>query len=83
MRSLSHSFDSIDHDLTDKSEIDQLLTLLSKYSYIFIRGFAKFRVKTGELEIRLKSKDKFVERGPYRSYLTSEGQRNYQRISGA
>ncbi|KAL0894307.1 hypothetical protein ABMA27_014304 [Loxostege sticticalis] len=59
-------FDNLNHDLTDQSQIDQLLTLLNKFSDLFTRGFAKSRVNTGTLEIRLKNKDKFVERRPYR-----------------
>ncbi|KAL0878503.1 hypothetical protein ABMA27_003597 [Loxostege sticticalis] len=59
-------FDNLNHDLTDQSQIDQLLTLLNKFCDLFTRGFAKSRVNTGTLEIRLKNKDKFVERRPYR-----------------
>lgn len=66
VQSNSPLFDDIDHDLTDETEIAQLLTLLKRYSDLFTRGFAKSRVNTGELEIRLKNKDKFVERRPYR-----------------
>ncbi|KAL0821689.1 hypothetical protein ABMA28_005121 [Loxostege sticticalis] len=53
-------------DLTDDSEIAQLRLLLNKYEHLFIRGYPKTRVNTGELEIRLKNPDKYVERRPYR-----------------
>ncbi|XP_059046035.1 uncharacterized protein LOC131841731 [Achroia grisella] len=66
IQSKSPLFDKIDHDLTDEHQINQLLTLLYKYSELFTRGYSKTRVKTGELEIRLKNKDKYVERRPYR-----------------
>lgn len=66
MRSSTELFDNINHDLTDLSEINQLMCLLNKYSAIFTRGFSKTRVNTGHLEIRLKNPDKFVERRPYR-----------------
>ncbi|XP_059045273.1 uncharacterized protein LOC131841058 [Achroia grisella] len=66
IQSKSPLFEKIDHDLTDEHQINQLLTLLYKYSELFTRGYSKTRVKTGELEIRLKNKDKYVERRPYR-----------------
>lgn len=66
MRSESPLFENLDHDLTNESQIELLLILLNKYSDIFTRGFATSRVNTGMLEIRLKNKDKFVERRPYR-----------------
>ncbi|CAH2092452.1 unnamed protein product [Euphydryas editha] len=66
IHSNSPLFDNLNHDLTDQSQIDQLLRLLNKYSYLFTRGFSQTRVNTGELEIRLKNPDKFVERRPYR-----------------
>ncbi|KAL0883537.1 hypothetical protein ABMA27_015691 [Loxostege sticticalis] len=53
-------------DLTDDNEIAQLRLLLNKYEHLFIRGYPKTRVNTGELEIRLKNPDKYVERRPYR-----------------
>ncbi|XP_041970747.1 uncharacterized protein LOC121727134 [Aricia agestis] len=59
-------FDNINHDLVNELEINQLLTLLNKYSSIFTRGFPQSRVNTGKLEIRLKNSNKFVERRPYR-----------------
>lgn len=66
LRNDSPIFDNLDHDLTDESEINQLLVLLNKFSHLFTRGYAKSRVNTGELEIRLKNPDKYVERRPYR-----------------
>lgn len=59
-------FENLDHDLTDENQIDQLFTLLNKFSDLFTRGFPRSRVNTGMLDIRLKNKDKFVERRPYR-----------------
>ncbi|XP_045534628.1 uncharacterized protein LOC123721137 [Papilio machaon] len=66
MRPTAGLFDDINHDLSNTSEIDQLMTLLNKYSTTFTRGYSKTRVNTGQLEIRLKNPDKFVERRPYR-----------------
>ncbi|CAH2227097.1 jg1579, partial [Pararge aegeria aegeria] len=66
VRSNSSIFSNLNHGLSDQSEIDQLLSLLNRYSYIFTNGFAKTRVNTGQLEIRLKNPDKYVERKPYR-----------------
>lgn len=66
MRQTTDLFDKINHDLHNESEINQLVTLLNKYSTIFTRGFSRSRVTTGELQIRLKNPDKFVERRPYR-----------------
>lgn len=59
-------FNHLDCDLTSEDEISQLRGLLNKYEHLFIRGYPKTRVNTGELEIRLKNPDKFVERRPYR-----------------
>lgn len=59
-------FDRLDCDLTDDHEITQLRKLLNKYEHLFIRGYPRTRVNTGELEIRLKNPDKYVERRPYR-----------------
>lgn len=59
-------FNNLDCDLTNEDEVMQLRRLLTKYEHLFIRGYPKTRVSTGELEIRLKNPDKFVERRPYR-----------------
>lgn len=59
-------FDKLDCDLTNEEDITRLRTLLNKYQHLFIRGYPTTRVKTGELEIRLKNPDKYVERRPYR-----------------
>lgn len=59
-------FDSLDHDLVNETEVSQLLALLNKYSFLFTKGFPRSRVNTGQLEIKLKNPDKFVERRPYR-----------------
>lgn len=66
VRSHSDTFDSLDCDLTDDDQINELRVLLSKYSHLFIRGYPSTRVNTGELEIRLKDSTKCVERRPYR-----------------
>lgn len=66
MRSRDPIFDNLDHDLINESDINELMILLNKYSFLFTRGFGKTRVNTGELEIRLKNPDKYVERRPYR-----------------
>lgn len=52
LRSNSSIFSNLNHDLCDQSEIDKLMTLLNKYSYLFTSGFAKTRVNTGQLKIR-------------------------------
>lgn len=62
----SSTFEKLDCDLTNPEELDQLRTLLAKYEHLFIRGYPNTRVNTGELEIRLKNADKYVERRPYR-----------------
>nr|XP_037869898.1 uncharacterized protein LOC110385666 isoform X2 [Bombyx mori] len=59
-------FDKLDCDLTNEEDIAKLRTLLNKYQHLFIRGYPTTRVKTGELEIRLKNPNKYVERRPYR-----------------
>lgn len=59
-------FDKLDCDLTNEEDIVRLRTLLNKFQHLFIRGYPTTRVKTGELEIRLKNPDKYVERRPYR-----------------
>lgn len=59
-------FNNLNCDLTSEDEITQLRALLNKFEHLFIRGYPKTRVNTGELEIRLKNPDKFVERRPYR-----------------
>lgn len=59
-------FENLDCDLTEESEINELRILLNKYAHLFIRGFPSTRVKTGQLEIRLKDPTKYVERRPYR-----------------
>lgn len=59
-------FETLDCDLTNEQEIGQLRKLLNKYEHLFIRGYPQTRVNTGELEIRLKNPDKYVERRPYR-----------------
>lgn len=64
--SSSSLFNNLDCDLTNEEEVEQLRRLLNKYEHLFIRGYPKTRVNTGELEIRLKNPDKFVERRPYR-----------------
>lgn len=66
MRTTAGLFNDINHDLSNAAEIDQLIALLNKYSAIFTRGYSKTRVNTGQLEIRLKNPNKFVERRPYR-----------------
>lgn len=59
-------FEQLECDLTDDNEISQLRSLLNKYEHLFIRGYPTTRVNTGELEIRLKDPNKYVERRPYR-----------------
>lgn len=66
LRSQNPIFENVECDLTDDYEIEQLKILLNKFAHVFIRGFPKTRVNTGELEIRLKNPDKYVERRPYR-----------------
>lgn len=66
MRSHSEKFDSLDCDLTDGDQICELKLLLNKFEHLFIRGYPRTRVNTGELEIRLKDPNKCVERRPYR-----------------
>ncbi|KAL0860801.1 hypothetical protein ABMA27_009345 [Loxostege sticticalis] len=53
-------------DLTDGDQICELKLLLNKFEHLFIRGYPRTRVNTGELEIRLKDPNKCVERRPYR-----------------
>lgn len=59
-------FEKLDCDLTNEEDIAKLHSLLNKYQHLFIRGYPTTRVKTGELEIRLKNPDRYVERRPYR-----------------
>lgn len=59
-------FNNLDTDLTDDGNVNRLRILLNKYEHLFIHGYPKMRVNTGELEIRLKNPDKYVERRPYR-----------------
>lgn len=59
-------FNNLDTDLTDDGDVNRLRILLNKYEHLFIHGYPKMRVNTGELEIRLKNPDKYVERRPYR-----------------
>lgn len=66
MRSSSEKFDKINCDLTDDDQIKELKILLNKFEHLFIRGYPRTRVNTGELEIRLKDENKCVERRPYR-----------------
>lgn len=66
IRSDSNKFDNLDCDLTDDDQVAELKILLNKYEHVFIRGFPKTRVNTGELEIRLQDPTKRVERRPYR-----------------
>lgn len=66
VQSVNPIFDKIDCDLTNEEDIMKLRTLLNKYQHLFIRGYPKTRVNTGELEIRLKNPNKYVERRPYR-----------------
>ncbi|XP_050359298.1 uncharacterized protein LOC126779426 [Nymphalis io] len=66
MRTQCKKFDKIDFDLTDDNQIGQLKIFLNKCQHLFIRGYPQSRVNTGELLIRLKDENKFVERRPYR-----------------
>lgn len=66
IRSQNQKFDCLDCDLTDDNQIGELRILLNKFEHLFIHGYPRTRVNTGELEIRLKDPNKCVERRPYR-----------------
>ncbi|KAJ8710458.1 hypothetical protein PYW08_008973 [Mythimna loreyi] len=66
VRSQNEKFDNLDCDLTNDDQINELKILLNKFQHLFIHGYPRTRVNTGELEIRLKDDNKWVERRPYR-----------------
>lgn len=41
LRNNSPLFENLNHDLTDKIEIKQLLNLLNSFAYLFTRGYSK------------------------------------------
>lgn len=59
-------FDKLNTDLSNEDQINELKILLIKYTHMFIHGYPRTRVNTGELEIRLKDPTRYVERRPYK-----------------
>lgn len=58
--------EQIDTDIVSWDENEILRKLLTKYEHIFVEGYSKCRIITGELTIRLKNPDKFIQRRLYR-----------------
>ena len=59
-------FGEIETDISSKKDLDELTKVLCRYRQSFTEGVSSSRIKTGELVIRLKDKDKVVQRRPYR-----------------